>query len=304
MGYITAKQAAANWGISDRRVRVLCATGRIDGVIEVEGAYLIPSDAPKPVDARKLRGLRIPERYSGLFSRIDALKADIGIRRPLTQGELKRLEDEFLIEFTYNSNAIEGNTLTLKETALVLQGLTIDQKPLKDHLEAVGHRDAFQFIQGLIAEREDLTERIIKDIHSLVLIDRPEDKGSYRRIPVRIAGAHKEPPEPVMIAQLMEQLLRWFSNSRLHPIELAAEFHLRFEGIHPFIDGNGRTGRLLLDLMLMQSGYPLIDIRYQDRKRYYESFDSYFLNNTSEPMVEMVSSYLEMELQRIRRILA
>lgn len=304
MGYITAKRAAANWGISDRRVRVLCASGRIDGVIEVEGAYLIPSDAPKPVDARKLRGLRVSERYSRLFLKIDALKADISSRRPLTQGELKRLKDEFLIEFTYNSNAIEGNTLTLKETALVLQGLTIDQKPLKDHLEAAGHKDAFLFIQGLVAFKENLTERIIKDVHSLVLIDRPEDKGVYRRIPVHIAGAYQEPPEPIMIAQLMEQLIRWFNNSKLHPIELAAEFHLRFEGIHPFIDGNGRTGRLVLNLMLMQSGYPPINVKFQDRKRYYDSFESYYRDSTSVPMVEMIAGYLEMELQRIRRILS
>lgn len=303
MEYITVKQAAGRWGISDRRVRFLCADGRIDGVVEIQGAYLIPSDALKPVDARTLRGLKIPDVYAKRFAGIDAIKADIDNQRHLSKGEVLRLKEEFLIEFTYNSNAIEGNTLTLKETALVLQGLTIDQKPLKDHLEAAGHRDAFLFVQGLVTDCEPLTERLIRDIHSLVLIDRPDDKGDYRRIPVRIAGAHQTPPEPYMIPRLMEQLIGWYGKARLHPIELAAEFHLRFEGIHPFIDGNGRTGRLLMNLMLMQSGYPPIDVKFQDRKRYYEAFDSYFRDGSSEPMVEMVAGYLENELMRIRKII-
>ena len=303
MEYITAKQAAGRWGISDRRVRFLCAAGRIDGAIEMDGAYLIPADAPKPVDARTLRGFRIPEGFAKRFANIDAIKADMDNHRPLTQGESLRLKEEFMIEFTYNSNAIEGNALTLKETALVLQGLTIDQKPLKDHLEAAGHRDAFLFVRGLVTDAEILTERIIKDIHSLVLIDRPEDKGAYRRIPVRIAGAHQEPPEPYMIPQLMEQLVKWNSKARLHPIELAAEFHLRFEGIHPFVDGNGRTGRLLMNLMLMQSGYPPINVKFQDRKRYYDAFDSYYKDNSSGPMVDIIAGYIEKELLRIRKIL-
>lgn len=105
-------------------------------------------------------------------------------------GELKRLQDEFLVEFTYNSNAIEGNTLTLQETALALEGVTIDKKPLKDHLEAVGHRDAFLYVVSLISDKVPISERIIREIHSLVLMDRPEDKGVYRRIPVKIMGAH------------------------------------------------------------------------------------------------------------------
>jgi Fic family protein len=121
------------------------------------------------------------------------MKAELDKRRPLTQGELARLREEFMVEFTCNSNAIEGNTLTLKETALVLEGVTIDRKPLKDHLEAVGNRDAFLYVQQIITDKVPFTERVIKDIHSLVLMDRPEDKGVYRRIPVRIMGAYHEP---------------------------------------------------------------------------------------------------------------
>ena len=139
MEYMKVAQAAQLWGISDRRVRILCQQGKIEGVIKNGRSYLIPADAVKPVDGRRLRHKEVPEQYLALFSRIDALKEQLDKRRPLTAGELKRLQDEFLVEYTYNSNAIEGNTLTLQETALVLEGLTIDQKPLKDHLEAVGH---------------------------------------------------------------------------------------------------------------------------------------------------------------------
>jgi Fic family protein len=159
------------------------------------------------------------------------------------------LQDEFLVEFTYNSNAIEGNTLTLKETALVLEGVTIDQKPLKDHLEAVGHRDAFLYVTELVSKKTPISERVIRDIHALVLMNRPEDKGVYRRIPVRIIGALHEPPQPYLVPVQMEQLAAEFAHNKKHGIEKAALFHLNFEGIHPFIDGNGRTGRLLLKLI-------------------------------------------------------
>ena len=117
MEYMSVKQAAERWGISDRRARLLCEQGKIEGVTKQGRSYSIPVNAVKPVDRRTLRGVIIPEEYTALFSRIDGLKAELNKRRPMTQGELKRLQEEFLIEFTYNSNAIEGNTLTLRETA-------------------------------------------------------------------------------------------------------------------------------------------------------------------------------------------
>lgn len=289
MEYLKVKQIAEQWGISDRRVRVLCEQGKIEGVIRKGRAYLIPAGAVKPIDGRTLRGMEIKSEYAELFMRIDALKAELDKRRPLTQGELQRLRDEFLVEYTYNSNAIEGNTLTLQETALVLEGITIDQKPLKDHLEAVGHRDAFLYIEQLIKDKTPFSERIIKEIHSLVLMDRPEDKGVYRRIPVRIMGAYHEPPQPYLVAPQMEQLVAEFANTNLHPIEAAALFHLKFEGIHPFIDGNGRTGRLILNFTLMQHGYPPINVKFADRKRYYEAFDSYYRDGDAGEMVKMVA---------------
>lgn len=299
MEFITVREAAEKWDISDRRVRLLCQQGKIEGVIQNGRAYLIPENAPKPADGRTTRHRQISEQYAADFARIDAMLHELNRRRPLTQGELQRMRDEFLIEYTYNSNAIEGNTLTLQETALVLEGLTIDQKPLKDHLEAVGHRDAFLYVQQLVTDKTPLSERVIKEIHSLVLMDRREDRGVYRRIPVRIMGAVHEPPEPHLVPEQMEQLLRdnKVMMSKLHPIERVALFHLRFEGIHPFVDGNGRTGRLLLNLDLMQHGFPSINIKFADRKSYYKCFDAYYGQGKAEDMVLLILEGLQAELK-------
>lgn len=207
-----------------------------------------------------------------------------------------------MIEYTYNSNAIEGNTLTLQETALVLEGITIDRKPLKDHLEAVGHKDAFLYVQDLVKEKAPFSESIIKQIHTLVLMDRPEDRGVYRRIPVKIMGAYHMPPEPVIVPEQMEKLVKEFSKKKLHPIESAALFHLKFEGIHPFMDGNGRTGRLILNPFLMQNGYPPINVKFADRKRYYEAFDSYYRDNDAGTMVQLIAEYVGERLIRYMEI--
>lgn len=297
MDYKTTAQIAAQWGISDRRVRILCEEGKVEGAIRQGRVWRIPEDAKKPVDGRSTRSHKNDSPHAEQFTKIDALKAELDSRRPLTQGELERLREEFLVEYTYHSNAIEGNTLTLQETALVLEGVTIDKKPLKDHLEAVGHRDAFLYVQDLVKNKTSFSERIIKQIHTLVLMDRPEDRGIYRRIPVRIMGAYHTPPDPVFVPEQMEQLVVEFRGNRtLHPVERAALFHLKFEGIHPFVDGNGRTGRLILNLMLMQAGYPPVNVKYSDRKRYYEAFDTYYRDSSQEGMLRIVTDLLEEQL--------
>lgn len=297
MEYMNVKQASEKWGISDRRVRVLCSQGKIEGVVREGRSYLIPCDAVKPADGR--RGHRNNSAYFEMFSELDDMKAELDRRRPLTQGELQRLREEFLVEYTYDSNAIEGNTLTLQETALVLEGITIAQKPLKDHLEAVGHRDAFLFVQELVREKAAFSEFVIRQIHTLVLMDRPEDRGRYRRIPVRIMGANNVPPEPMFVPEMMETLVREFGKTKLHPIEKAVLFHLRFEGIHPFVDGNGRTGRLILNLMLMQAGYPPINVKYKDRMRYYSAFDAYHCAGDPKPLLQIVCDELKSGLERL-----
>lgn len=298
--YRSVSQIAVQWGISDRRVRVLCQEGKISGVIRKGRAWLIPANTERPVDGRTLRYQRNNSPCAELLAEVDALKAELDQHRPLTQGELQRLRDEFLVEYTYNSNAIEGNTLTLQETALVLEGITIDQKPLKDHLEAVGHRDAFLYVQELVQNQVPFSESIIKQIHALVLMDRPEDRGVYRRIPVRIMGAYHEPPDPILVPELMERLISEFEgNKKLHPIERAALFHLKFEGIHPFVDGNGRTGRLILNLMLMQAGYPPINVKHSDRKLYYEAFDAYYRDASCLPKLCLICGLLVKQLKSL-----
>ncbi|MDD5924101.1 MAG: Fic family protein [Clostridia bacterium] len=286
MNYIKVSKAAEKWGISARRVRLLCANGKIDGVIRKGNLYMIPENAMKPLDGRTNK--------NNIFLDIDRKRKRLSEMRPLTQGEVERLREEFMIEFTYNSNAIEGNTLTLKETALALEGMTIDQKPLKDHLEAVGHRDAFMYVQDIATKEIEISETVIKNIHSLVLMNRPEDKGVYRRIPVRIMGAYTEPIQPYMIEPKMNELL---SNNKerennMHIIERIARFHLEFEGIHPFIDGNGRTGRLILNLDLIRNAYPPINIKFTDRKKYYDAFDAFYRDGNADKMINLIGGYV------------
>ena len=174
---------------------------------------------------------------------------------------------------------------------MVLKGITIDKKPLKEHLEAMGHKDAFEYIKELVSENVYLSEKVIKDIHSLVLMDRPQDRGVYRRIPVKILGAKVEPPQPYIVGIKMEELMRNYSSvdNKLHDIEKIARFHLDFEGIHPFTDGNGRTGRLVLNLELMKNGYPPISVKFTDRKNYYECLHEYTEKANPSKMILMVS---------------
>ena len=290
MNYIKVSEAAEKWGISARRARILCAEGKVEGVIRKGKLYMVPETALKPLDGRRSKNNVIME--------VDYKKEKLAAMRPLTAGEVERLRDEFMIEFTYNSNAIEGNTLTLKETAMALEGMTIDKKPLKDHLEAVGHRDAFLYVQDIAKKDMPLSESVIKTIHALVLMKRPEDKGVYRRIPVRIMGAFTEPVQPYLIEPKMAELLATDNERKgvLHDIERVARFHLEFEGIHPFIDGNGRTGRLLMNLELIKCGYPPINVKFADRKRYYDAFDAYYKDSNPNKMIDMVAEYVNERL--------
>lgn len=287
--FLTVKQASEKWGISDRRIRVLCSEGKISGAYREGRRWKIPMDAKKPADGRY-------KSKESLLSQIDRKKVELDSRRPLTAGEVARLNEEFIVEYTYNSNAIEGNTLTLRETDLVLRGLTIDSKPLKDHMEAVGHKEAFDFVSELVKDNVPISEGIIKQIHYLVLADKREDRGVYRRVPVRIMGAQHEPVQPYLIEPKMEQLLYEFAASTEHIVTKLARFHIEFEGIHPFIDGNGRTGRLLVNLELMKSGFPPIDIKFTDRIAYYNAFDEYYVKHNLSLMENLFAGYVNARL--------
>ncbi len=294
--FMTVKQAAEKWGISDRRIRVLCSEGKIPGAFQEGRGWKIPADAEKPADGRY-------RSKESVLLRIDQKKKELDGRRPLTEGEAARLNEEFIVEYTYNSNAIEGNTLTLRETDFVLRGLTIDKKPLKDHMEAVGHKEAFEYVSELVKDNVPISESIIKQIHFLVLADKKDDRGVYRRVPVRIMGAQHEPAHPYMIEPRMEQLLRDYAGSTEHIVTKLARFHIEFEGIHPFIDGNGRTGRLLVNLELMKAGYPPIDIKFTDRITYYNAFDEYYVKHKLSAMENLFAGYIEARLDKYLKIL-
>ncbi len=237
-----------------------------------------------------------------IFEMVDIQKKHLTSFRPLELSEIKRLREDYIIEATYNSNAIEGSSLTLRETALILkEGVTIAQKPLKEHLEAIGFKDAFWYMVELAESQVPLTESLIKQIHSLVLTNDPHNKGKYRSIPVAILGAHATPPEPHLVPQYMEQLLVDYENWKrsMHHIEAVAKFHLEFESIHPFIDGNGRTGRLIMNYELIKEGYLPIDIKFADRDRYYDAFDAYHKGSCSHAvMSQLVAEYEYDELTR------
>jgi Fic family protein len=294
--FMSVKQAAEKWDISDRRIRVLCSEGRISGAYQEGRGWKIPIDAFKPTDRRY-------KSTESLLDMIDRKKKELEARRPLTEGEVERLREQFVVEYTYNSNAIEGNTLTLRETDLVLRGLTIDQKPLKDHMEAVGHKEAFEFVSELVKDKVSMSESIIKKIHYLVLADKREDRGVYRRVPVRIMGAQHEPVQPYLIQPKIEQLLIDFAESTEHIVTKLARFHIEFEGIHPFIDGNGRTGRLLVNLELMKAGLPPIDIKFADRIAYYNAFDEYHIKHNLSAMEKLFARYVNERLDMYLKML-
>jgi Fic family protein len=211
-----------------------------------------------------------------LLSDLDKRKARLDAVRPLPSATLASLREHLALEWTYHSNAIEGNTLTLRETQVALEGITVGGKSLRDHPEAINHRDAIHYVEALVSQREPLSERAILEIHNLVLkgID-PSQAGRYRQQNVVITGAHTRPVNFLQVREEVQGLLDWHGaqTQTLHPIEREAQLHARFERIHPFIDGNGRTGRLLLNLELMKAGYPPAIIQKEDRLDYYKALD-------------------------------
>lgn len=232
-----------------------------------------------------------------MFKEIDELKRKLDVSRPLTKAEVERLYNDFKIDFTYNSNAIEGSTITLDETYAILEGkITIGGKSTKEYLDTVNHGHAFDFLLKVIKENYEFDERLIKEIHSIVLANDNENRGSYRRVPVRV-GMHR-PTEALNIPIEMEQLLKdYLGENKMHLVEKVADFHLKFESIHPFIDGNGRTGRLLLNFELMRNGYPPINIKFEDRERYYKAFEDYHKTGEGTLMTELVKDRVTDELE-------
>ena len=237
-----------------------------------------------------------------LLNRIEEKKKKLDNLRPLPKSALEKLKERLNIELTYNSNAIEGNRLTLRETQLVIQeGITISGKPLQHHLEAINHENALEWIEEIVTKRKKVDDDLILLIHEMILKGISEEAGRYRSVRVRITGAKCTPPGPEKIIREITKFIEWLKQKKkMHPIEEIALAHYKLVHIHPFIDGNGRTARLLMNLLLMKKGYPITILLKVDRKRYYASLDEankgnydFLVNFIAKAVDRSLSLYLE-----------
>lgn len=228
-----------------------------------------------------------------LFHKINCLKTTLDQHRPLDPAIVRNLREDLILRWTYHSNAIEGNTLTLRETKVALEGITVGGKTLREHLEAVNHRDAILLLEEIVQQAEPLSEWTIKSLHQLILrgID-GDNAGRYRTVNVRIAGASHLPP---VVPELMEQFIQWYRTEAmaLHPVERAARVHSDFVRIHPFVDGNGRTSRLLMNLELMKAGYPAAVLPVESRLAYYNALDADHAEGIREPFVRLIADIVK-----------
>ena len=307
MEFMTTKEAVEKWNISERRIRQLLQDGRIEGAVKVGNSWNIPFDADKPVDKRIIKpddNKFIIDLDDNYFDEVDSLKKELDNKRPIPKETLKSLRESINLEWTYNSNGIEGNTLTLRETQVVLEGITVGGKSIKEHLEAINHEKAILFLDDLVKDNEPISEWNIKNIHQLILKDIDnENAGRYRKENVTIKGATHIPPDYLKLPELMEKLILTYNTwSEYHPIIQAALLHGELVKIHPFVDGNGRTSRLLMNLDLMNSGYNPVIIKKESRLKYYEALDKAhatgnytdFVKLVTKLEVEMLKKYLEL----------
>ncbi|MFZ5625914.1 MAG: Fic family protein [Bacillota bacterium] len=233
------------------------------------------------------------------FALIEQKKRMLDSKRPLPASTVKSLREHILVEWTYNSNAIEGNTLTIYETKVVLEGITIGGKSLKEHLEVINHKDAILYLEELVDKDAPLTEWEIKNIHRLVLKNIDDaNAGVYRKENVIISGAKHRPPQHFLVKEQMENLIKQYQGEwrNLHPIERAALLHGEFVKIHPFVDGNGRTARLLLSFELMKASYPPVIIKKERRAEYYDSLDNAHISGDYRDFISLVASCVEESL--------
>lgn len=236
-----------------------------------------------------------------LLKKLDEKKEKIKVLAPFPKDILEGLEKRFQIELTYNSNAIEGNTLTLKETKLVLEkGITVEGKPLKDHLEAKNHKEALELVKKISITKKipEINEGDILNIHKIILKGIDDDKaGVYRKVMVRILGSRAVFPNPIKVPELMEDFINWLRvEKNLHPIQLAADAHLKLVSIHPFVDGNGRTGRLLMNLILMQNDFPAANILMTERKKYIDSVEKAQIENDIDDFYKIITDAVDRSL--------
>lgn len=230
------------------------------------------------------------------FDYLDTLKNRLDSHRPLPSAVVNNLHESLVLQWTYHSNAIEGNTLTLKETKVALEGITVGGKTLREHFEAINHKEAILLLDTLVKDNEPLNERVIKALHQLVLknIDQ-NNAGRYRQVNVTIAGAEHRPMEALHVPQAMADFIDWYDTqaTKLHPVERAAWVHADFVKIHPFVGGNGRTSRLLMNLELMKAGFPAAILNVERRLEYYEALDKAHCDDDYELFLALIATVVE-----------
>jgi Fic family protein/DNA-binding XRE family transcriptional regulator len=240
-------------------------------------ALEVLSVAEDKVKYYKKHELASHDNMTLLLEEIDVIKSKLVKHRAL---DSYRIAQALELEYTFESNRIEGNTLTLKETDLVInEGITISGKSMREHLEAINHKEALEYLKELILKDADFSERDLLQLHALILkgID-AKNAGKYRDVQVMIKGSRHLPPQPYIIKKQMEDLFFWYQahKNELHPIILAAELSERLVTIHPFIDGNGRTSRLIMNLILLKNGYVIANIKgdIENRMNYYNALEN------------------------------
>ncbi|WP_264551244.1 Fic family protein [Flavobacterium sp. N2038] len=255
---------------------------------------------------KTVSNLKLSTSLEKILNEIDLLKEKLDSHRQLDSFKIKQALE---LEYTFESNRIEGNTMTLRETDMVVnEGLTISGKSMREHLEAINHQEAISFIKDLISKNNSLNERDLLSIHNLILRGIiPEDAGRYRKVQVMIQGSSHMPPQPLLVPQEMEEYFTWYeiNKNKLHPVILAAEMHERLVTIHPFIDGNGRTSRLIMNLILMQKGYLIANIKgdYENRMRYYQSLEVAQTKKDKEDFLLFIAQTQKESLERYINIL-
>ena len=248
------------------------------------------------------------EDINVMLKEVDVQKEQLSALRPLPEEALKKIQDALDIEYTYESNRIEGNTFTLQETALVVnEGVTISGKSMREHLEAINHAEAISYIKDIAKQDIEISERTIKEIHALILhgIDR-ENAGRYRTVPVMISGSTHMPPQPYLIEKQMEDFILRFKQmeaEKVHPVLIAAYLHDELVRIHPFIDGNGRTSRLLMNLYLLRHGYVIITLKGSNdaKVNYYKALEMSHTEQLPEDFQKLV---IEAEIAALQKYLS
>jgi len=246
---------------------------------------------------RSNSNLHLPKLSKAILEKLDqadTLRDKWQKSKPLSGMQLTKMKEYFNIQYTYQSNQIEGNTLSLQETMLVVsEGLTISGKSMREHLEAVNHSEAVEYIGDLVNGSIDFSKRVLMDIHNLILrsIDQPY-AGRFRDVPVRITGSKHEPPSPYQLDKMIENYIIFYDLNKkaLHPVIMAAELHERLVSIHPFIDGNGRTARLVMNFQLLKNGYTVTSLKGDraSRLEYYRSLEECQMHNRYERFYHLI----------------